>query len=297
MLAMHTPRKWDAEKSPQWRIAHYSIHRQPKLAGTPLKTGGKGHAMLTLAQNIVILVVTMALALALTALLNRIWPCENRHIQNDLIGWQLSVLGTTYAIILGFMLYTVWTNFQAADLNADLEASALRNVYRLADGLPPAQQAAVKKEARAYAAAVIDYDWAEMARGEAPEASHGINENMWETLMTIKNAQPSEILAEDHALYELSDLTVHRRTRLIESAYRLPAMFWSVLLVGAALVLISVFLFGSANPKIHVVQVFSVTLMLTLTLLAIADVNLPFRGWVHVSNLGFVRAQENMNEH
>jgi hypothetical protein len=194
------------------------------------------------------------------------------------------------------MLYTVWTNFAAADLNADLEASALRNVYRLADGLPPAQRDELRAEARSYAAAVLGRDWQEMARGEEPEASHGINEKMWRTLMTVKNAQPSEILAEDHALYELSDLTVHRRTRLIQSAYRLPFMFWSVLLVGGVLVLISVYLFGSSNPRIHMLQVFSCTLLLTLTLLAIADVNLPFRGWVRVSNLAFVRAQENMNE-
>jgi hypothetical protein len=252
--------------------------------------------MLTLTQNIVIIVITLLSSFVITVLLNRIWPCEKRHIENDLIGWQLSVLGTTYAIILGFMLYTVWTNFGAADLNADLEASALRNVYRLAEGLPPEQRVAVKNETKAYAAAVIEHDWADMAAGRVPEASHGINEDMWRTLMTVKSAQPAEILAEDHALYELSDLTVHRRTRLIQSAYRLPVMFWCVLLVGGALVFISVQLFGSANPKIHMLQVTSVTLMLMLTLLAIADVNLPFRGWVHVSDLGFQRAQQNMEE-
>ena len=54
---------------------------------------------------------------------------------NDLIGWQLSVLGTTYAVIVGFMLYTVWINFGAADLNADAEANSLVNVYRLSYGL------------------------------------------------------------------------------------------------------------------------------------------------------------------
>jgi hypothetical protein len=36
--------------------------------------------------------------------LNRIWPVASRHTPNDLIGWQLSVLGTTYAVTLGFML-------------------------------------------------------------------------------------------------------------------------------------------------------------------------------------------------
>ncbi len=50
-------------------------------------------------------------SLAFTLWLNRMWPCEKRPNQNDLIGWQLSILGTTYAVILGFMLYAVWSEF------------------------------------------------------------------------------------------------------------------------------------------------------------------------------------------
>ncbi len=93
--------------------------------------------MLTQIENIVILLVTMTGSMAFMSLLNRTWPRDKRRIHNDLIGWQLNILGTTYAVILGFMLYTVWTNFGEANLNVDLEANALRNVYRLAEGLPP----------------------------------------------------------------------------------------------------------------------------------------------------------------
>jgi hypothetical protein len=55
-------------------------------------------------------------------------------------------------------------------------------------------------------------------------------------------------------------------------------------------------MFGSANRWLHALQVFSFSLLITLVLLAIADVNRPFRGWVHVSNYAFYRAQENMKD-
>jgi hypothetical protein len=55
-------------------------------------------------------------------------------------------------------------------------------------------------------------------------------------------------------------------------------------------------MFGAANARLHALQVFGFTLLITLVLLAIADVNLPFRGWVHVDNFAFVRAQENMRD-
>jgi hypothetical protein len=43
-------------------------------------------------------------------------------------------------------------------------------------------------------------------------------------------------------------------------------------------------------------MVFSTTLLVTLVMLAIADVNQPFRGWVHVSDYAFARAGEYMRE-
>src|SRR5580692_12892120 len=127
--------------------------------------------MLTLPQNIVILIFTMTGSMLFMAALNRIWPREKRQVHNDLIGWQLNIIGTTYAVILGFMLYTVWTDFVAANLNVDLEASALRNVYRLAAGLPEHQRVQLQLQSRSYAQAVIDQDWPAMASGQTPEVS------------------------------------------------------------------------------------------------------------------------------
>lgn len=194
------------------------------------------------------------------------------------------------------MLYTVWTDFGSANLNVDLEASALRNTYRLGEGLPDPQRVQFQSQARAYAQAVVDQDWPEMARGLTPEESHQINQAMWRTLMSVKVATPSEVVAEDHALSELSALTEHRRTRLLQSKYHLPTIFWGVLLIGGFLTIASASMFGSGNARLHALQVFAFTLLITLVLLAIADVNLPFRGWVHVDNYAFIRAQENMSD-
>lgn len=257
------------------------------------KRSKRNNIMLSLRHSILILIVTMFTSLSFMAILNRLWPCERRRHHNDLIGWQLSVLGTTYAVILGFMLYTVWTSFVSATLNADLEANALRNLYRLAEGLPDQRERLVS-QSRSYAATVINQDWPAMAHGQLPEPSDDMNEGMWRTLMEIKVASPSETIAEDHALSELSALTAYRRTRLIQSVSRLSIIFWGILLIGAALTLISVITFGSAEPNLHAIQVFSITLLISLTMIAIADVNRPFQGWVCVSVYPFQRALDSM---
>ncbi len=250
--------------------------------------------MLNTSENIFLVAVTVVGALTFMVMLDRIWPWQTRRDHNDLIGWQLSILGTTYAVILGFMLYTVWTTFGAADLNAELEASAVVNVYLLAEGLPEPQRDQMRKLARSYADAVVNDDWPHMARGQEPQESVAINANMWKTLMSVRTASPTEITAEDHALYELSALTEHRRTRLLQSNSTIPAVLWWVLIAGETLTIVSSCMFGSPSTKLHALQVFSFALLIALSMVAVADINRPFQGSVHVSDYAFHRAQENM---
>jgi hypothetical protein len=243
--------------------------------------------MLDTTQNVFIVIIALACAFFLMAAMNRYWPAERRRAHNDLIGWQLSVLGTTYAVIIGF---------GTADLNTDAEANSLVNLYRLSDGLAPEQGAKIKVLARAYGDAVADHEWPEMERNTMPAETREITRQMWKALMESKGSSPTEITAEDHALYELSALAGYRRIRLLESAARLPGVLWWVLLVGGTVTIVSTCLFGAANGTLHAIQVGAFTLLISLVLVAIADINRPFQGSVHVSDYAFRRAQMDMKE-
>ena len=62
--------------------------------------------------------------------------------------------------------------------------------------------------------------------------------------MSVKLATPSEITAEDHALSELSTLTEHRRTRLLQRSS--PPASLGVSSLGGFLTIASASMFGSA---------------------------------------------------
>jgi hypothetical protein len=252
--------------------------------------------MLTLAQNILILVAVMAASLLYMVVINHLWPVKDRYANEDMIGWQLSILGTTYAVILGFMFYTEWTNFVAVQVNVENEAGALQNLYYLGDGLPSPVRTQLQAQAHAYAFAVLNNDWPDMDAGRLPEQSHAVNRQMWKSLMAVHATTTSETIAEDHALSQLAALTECRRIRVLQSMSRLPGIFWCVLVVGAVLAMVSVGTFGSRVYRLHAFQVFSLTLLITLAMLAIADLNRPFQGWVHVENYAFQRAEHNMHE-
>jgi hypothetical protein len=261
----------------------------------PLSTRGlRKIRVLSLTDNILIGIAILGGALLLMVLINRLWPARVRYEKEDLIGWQLNILATTHAVILGFMLYSEWTDFTAAQQNVETEASALRDLFRLAEGLPAEARAAVEKQSREYAAAVIEDDWPQLARGQTPEVSHDVNKSLWRTLSSVHEGTATQIVALDHALTELETLTEHRRARLLQAKRPLPGIFWAVLIVGGTLTIASVAMFGSRHSRVHLFQVLSLTLLVTLAILAIADLDRPFQGWVHVDDYPFRRALENM---
>lgn len=250
--------------------------------------------MTTVGQNITIVTATVLVSLLAMAGLNKIWPRDKRVGYNEFIGWQLAVLGTTYAVILGFMLYAVWSTFGEADLNVDAEANAVVDVYRLASGLPDPQRTQLQRLARDYVETVIAQLWPQMAHGEVPEQSAAIHQEMWKVVMSLKEALPTQANAQEHAMTELESLARRRLTRIRQSKSRLPTMLWCVLLVGGVLTIISSCTLGSENVKLQSLEVFCFSLLVSLTLVAISDVHRPFRGLIHVTDYSFQQARESM---
>src|ERR1700730_4167174 len=111
--------------------------------------------MFSYSQSAFFVVASMAVSLFVVAVLNRLWPISSRKLVNDVTGWQLGILGTTYGVILGFMLFTVWNDFREAEVNTNLEASSLLTVSRIAAGLPSPQREAFRALGLKYAEVAI----------------------------------------------------------------------------------------------------------------------------------------------
>jgi Protein of unknown function (DUF4239) len=112
--------------------------------------------------------------------------------------------------------------------------------------------------------------------------------------MSVRATSPTEQTAVDREISELPLLARHRLTRLSESTTRLPNVLWCVLVVGGALTIISACTFGVENGKLQALQIFCLSLLTSLPLVAIADIHRPFRGQVHVRDYAFQRVLESM---
>jgi hypothetical protein len=251
--------------------------------------------MLSYAESSFAVVLALMAALFLVAALNRFWPMSNRKLVNDVTGWQLGILGTTYGVILGFMLYTVWTDFRAADVAANLEASSVLNVYRIAAGLPSPEREAMQKLAMKYVDAAVNHEWPAMQRQEESDASALVTGEMWLVLARAESKDGVSATRVDHLTSALSNLAERRNLREQERAIHLPTVLWVLLLAGAVATVGSACLLGNDNRWLHYCQVLALTFVVAVTLSAIADLARPFEGAVAVSSGAFQHALDVMH--
>jgi hypothetical protein len=244
--------------------------------------------------DILVISASIAISILLLALLHRLWKPSARSGHNDVIGTNVGVIGTTYAVLIAFMLSNVWTDFRAAETNAEQESNCLVNLYRIAKTLPDPQGSRIRQMARGYASDAVNIEW--RAMGNDNNVSRGITQPFWDALDEIQPRSAGEQVGLEQAFGELREMTEHRRIRALQSRSHLPPLLWAVLIVGALVTIISSCLFGIENFKLHVVQVSFLAFLLALVLVAIADIDSPFKGPIQVSPDGFRYAVQTIDQ-
>jgi Protein of unknown function (DUF4239) len=245
--------------------------------------------MLSYLQSAFFVIGAMATSIVIVAVLNRVWPIPSRKLVNDVTGWQLGILGTTYGVILGFMLFTVWNDFRIAEINTNLEASSLLTVSRIGGTLPSPERESIRALAVKYAEATIHEDWPAMQVQQDSLASERVAQDMWNVLAQLK-AGNSEVQSADHLTNALKELSERRNLRGQEFRERLPGILWFLLVAGAGATVGSSCLLGNDNKWLHYWQVLGLTFVVAVTLASIADLARPFEGGVSVTPIAFERA-------
>ena len=92
---------------------------------------------------------SMALAVGGLVLFRGVAPFEVLRESNDVVGNYLQTLGSIYAVLLAFVMFVVWTQFNDARANVEREANELLDLYRTARGLPEPTRGQVQASALA----------------------------------------------------------------------------------------------------------------------------------------------------
>src|ERR1700712_1534984 len=238
--------------------------------------------MLSYLQSLGVVLGGVLVALCLLLFLNRYLDDDLRRRSNSVNGWQLGIIGSIYAVALGFMLSDAFLAFQTASADARNEAAAALTIYRVSNLLPAACGVPLQSAVRDYVQTVDTIEWATMNGHNAEFKGSPIVRTMWGIVRQCD--EHTDLSARGKVISSLEDLQSRRDSRIADYDGNLPAMMWGVLIFGGCIVVASSCLLANEKKSVHCFHVISLTVLISFSLLTIADLDRPFEGATRVSS-------------
>ena len=243
-------------------------------------------------------VVALAIALAVGGLLiaRRILPAETLDFHHYMTSAQFQVMGTIYAVLLAFVIITVWQHHSAITTILEEEAANLLELRRDAGQYPESIGKPLVDALRAYATSVVDDEWEAMRHGGESDRAEEAYENVWRLYRTLPVSDLRELAAQTEILRQMNELAENRHLRLLRARSTIDPILWIALLAGAALTIGFSYLFGARDLgyQILTTATFAGTIALFICVIMVLDA--PFTRAGSVSREPFLRALRIMQQ-
>jgi hypothetical protein len=230
-----------------------------------------------------ILLLLLAIIVAVSAACGgQIYVHRRFHSQdfvqhNDVGGFIIAVVGTLYAVVLGFLTVIVWQHFSETRELVAHESAAAADAWHTAIGLPPPVRERVRNDLLDYAHAMIDREWHEMRSGGF---DIGADLKLADALGTTGSYLPSnagESNAQAATLEHLTALHDDRQRRIEGNGRAVSRLEWLVLFIGAVCVIGFCWLFGLKNEYTHLLMTSAVAVLIVSMLVLLFELQYPFR--------------------
>ncbi|MBS2007700.1 MAG: DUF4239 domain-containing protein [Cyanobacteria bacterium SZAS TMP-1] len=210
----------------------------------------------------------------------------------ELVQATLSIVGTLYAVLLGFLVAGAVTFHENAEARVLLEANSLCDVFRFARGLPDPERSVIRNTCRTYNQAVLDSEWQQLDKTKGSPQAWTSYFKLWEEILAVPNTTQQGSNIQTSLMNAVQNLGESRRTRITMMKHELPPLVWVVVLTGSAILIGLMYLLMGEKNVIHSILIAIVTGVLCLNTLLLYVYSRPFNGAMKVRPDAFLVNQD-----
>ncbi len=232
-----------------------------------------------------LIVIGGAVAISIIGLLivRRFVSHSRLKVHHDVADPILGALAAVYAVLIAFVVVTVWQSFDKSNAGVQLEANYLADIYRDSEAFSPDFHQKVGNLLREYRQAVVDYEWKTMARGEMSPEVERLMRKIWALYTVYQPRTSTEQSFFDESVRKLNLFRELRRQRLMDSRTGIEPLLWFVLITGGLSIISFTFFFGAENLKAQLAMVALLAITISLILFTIMSLDFPFTGSISIS--------------
>lgn len=222
-----------------------------------------------------------------------VMPIDELRTSSSELGNYLQTVGSIYAVLLAFVVYVVWGQFNEARSCVEREAAAIADLHRTASALPPETRTEIQSGLRDYVNAVLRDEWLAMAKHDEA-AIERIGHKLEDIWLAVHRCRPLDdcqhtIYAE--VLTRYNDLVDLRTNRLVASRFKIPLAMRILLYTGALIVSGSMYLMVIPQFWVHAIVTAALVGAIAHVLFLIEDLDDAFSGDWQVAKHPFERAR------
>jgi len=200
---------------------------------------------------------------------------------NEMVGFAMSSFSMLYGLLLGLLAVAAYQGFSDTSGLTDRESTVLATLYGATGALPDPLGNELQRDLRRYTRNIIDVSWPEQRRGVVPTAAGDLLETYLGKLHGFEPETMREQNVQSEALGLANELVQIRRTRLLSVDGGIPEILWGVVLAGAAINILLVWMLDMQRHS-HIILSAMVGGFLGLVIFLVAAMDYPFRGTVSV---------------
>ncbi len=204
---------------------------------------------------------------------------------NDLIGFMLSSFSVIYGVLLGLIAVAAYQSYANTDETVSREAASLASMYHMVSNYPQPARAALQRAVGLYTLQTIRIDWPQQQRGAVPAGGSRQITRLYSALLAFRPSDSAQIILHTATLDELNRYVELRRARLANVQAGIPAVLWFVVMVGALLNIILIWLLDM-ELHVHLILGGMLAFFIGLVVFIIAAMDHPLRGKVSISSDG-----------
>lgn len=242
---------------------------------------------MNLVSMVLILGGTVLLSFGGMLLTRRLVRVEIQEKHKEVAGFVYAVVGVLYGVTLGFVVVSIWSDFEAAKVIGGREAGELADIWWLSAGLEPPAKQRIQRVVLDYTRVVVKEEWPAMERLEESRKAWALTDSLWGAVHSFEPRTVREQVIFRGLLDHVARLGEHRRLRLLASQEGLPGMTWLVLIAGGLITMVFTYFFTLEHMWVQGLMTTLLAVLIGLQLMFIAALDYPFSGFTKLPPRAF----------
>jgi hypothetical protein len=210
----------------------------------------------------------------------------------EAVGFVGGVLNALFIVVLAFYTVITWTEADATEQHAGVEAANLVEVYWQVANSPAAERDQVRALTKEYTSRVADQEWSLMDQKQSDPKAADLLVALRSEITRLPADSDRDLSTRDQALQSVRVVADERRSRIEQAtndSSLLTLLLWGTIIGGIAMVGYPL-LMGFSNELRHIVSIMVLAGTLAFTVYFSVELDDPFHGLIKVEPDAFTNA-------